>query len=47
MEINNISGLQLKEAGLKRGYIQLVFPGSKENKSGVFVATQEKYSNVY
>ena len=47
IDINNMSGVQLKEAGLTSGYIQFIFPGSKENKSGVFAATQDENTVMF
>lgn len=33
--ISNISAVQLKKAGMARGYIQFIMPGTVERKSGI------------
>ncbi|SFB98715.1 protein of unknown function [Bacillus sp. OV322] len=47
IDITNISGVQLKKAGLTSGYLQFIYPGSQENKGGVFSATQDENTVMF
>lgn len=48
IDINNVSGVQMKEAGaLTNGYIQFIFSGSKESKGGLFAATQDENTIMF
>ena len=48
IDINNMSGIQMKEAGaLTSGYIQFLVLGSKESKGGLFSATQDENTVMF
>ncbi|MEH6941542.1 DUF4429 domain-containing protein [Bacillus sp. JJ722] len=48
IDINNISGVQLKKAGtITSGYIQFLIIGSQENKKGLFSATQDENTIMF
>ncbi len=40
--LSQITAFQIKEPGLTIGYLQLIFPGSKDNKGGVFDAVKDE-----
>ena len=44
---NQISAIQIKKAGLARGYIQFVLAGTKEGKSGVIFGDSKNENIVY
>lgn len=39
--LNQISAIQLKKAGIARGYIQFIIAGARESKSGILGETNE------
>ncbi|MFP9131169.1 SHOCT domain-containing protein [Niallia sp. BSM11] len=48
IDINNISGVQMKKAGaLTNGYIQFVILGSRESKGGLMAATQDENTVMF
>lgn len=48
IDINNISGVQLKKPGvLTNGYIQFLIIGSQENKQGIFGAAQDENTIMF
>ncbi|MEI4827993.1 DUF4429 domain-containing protein [Bacillus sp. FJAT-53711] len=47
IDVNNLTGVQMKAAGFTSGYIQFIFPGSKESKGGVFAATQDENTVMF
>ncbi|MEK5390231.1 DUF4429 domain-containing protein [Margalitia sp. FSL K6-0131] len=47
LDINNITGVQLKKAGLTSGYIQFLVMGSRESKGGVFAATKDENTVMF
>lgn len=44
---NQISSVQIKKAGMARGYIQFILPGSKEAKSGVVFGDSKDENIIY
>lgn len=44
---NQISAIQIKKAGIARGYIQFVMAGTKEGKSGVIFGDSKNENIVY
>lgn len=44
---NQISAIQIKKAGIARGYIQFVMAGTKEGKSGVIFGDKKNENIVY
>lgn len=46
-DINNITGVQLKEAGFTSGYIQFILMGSRESKGGVFAASKDENTVMF
>lgn len=47
-DINNISGVQLKDAGaLTSGYIQFILLGSRESKGGLMAATKDENTIMF
>lgn len=44
---NQISGIQIKKAGMARGYIQFIMAGTKEGKSGVLFGDSKNENIVY
>ncbi|PFA26739.1 hypothetical protein CN390_27865 [Bacillus cereus] len=47
IDINNLTGIQVKKAGFTNGYIQFIFLGSQESKKGVFAATQDENTVMF
>lgn len=48
ININNISGVQLKDAGtFTNGYIQFLISGSKESKGGLLAATKDENTIMF
>lgn len=47
IDINNLTGIQVKKAGFTSGYIQFIFMGSQESKKGVFAATQDENTVMF
>ncbi|MCD4643723.1 hypothetical protein AR454_16685 [Bacillus mycoides] len=47
IDINNLTGIQVKKAGFTSGYIQFIFLGSQESKKGVFAATQDENTVMF
>ncbi|AFQ29960.1 DUF4429 domain-containing protein [Bacillus thuringiensis] len=47
IDLNNVTGVQMKKAGLTNGYIQFIFVGSQESKKGVFAATQDENTVMF
>ena len=47
IDMHQITGYQLKEPGKTRGYLQLIYPGSQDAKSGVFNATQDENTIMF
>lgn len=45
--LKNITSIQLKKPGMMTGYIQFSYPGSDENKGGVFDATTDENTVVF
>lgn len=47
-DINNMSGVQMKDAGsLTNGYIQFIISGSKESKGGLLAATKDENTIMF
>lgn len=47
-DINNISGVQLKDAGtFTSGYIQFILLGSRESKGGLMAATKDENTIMF
>lgn len=44
---NQISAIQIKKAGMARGYIQFVMAGTKEGKSGVIFGNSKDENIIY
>ena len=44
---NQISAIQIKKAGIARGYIQFIMSGTKEGKSGVIFGDSKNENIVY
>ena len=44
---NQISAIQIKKAGIARGYIQFILAGTKEGKSGVLFGDSKNENIVY
>lgn len=44
---NQISAIQIKKAGMARGYIQFIMAGAKESKSGVIFGNSKDENIVY
>ncbi|MGR5979483.1 SHOCT domain-containing protein [Bacillus cereus] len=47
IDINTLTGVQMKQAGFTSGYIQFIFMGSKESKGGVFAATKDENTVMF
>jgi hypothetical protein len=47
IDINNMTGVQFKEAGLTSGFIQFIVKGSSESKGGVFAAARDENSILF
>ncbi|PHE64101.1 hypothetical protein COF68_04425 [Bacillus toyonensis] len=47
IDLNNVTGVQMKKAGFTSGYLQFIFLGSQESKRGVFAATQDENTVMF
>lgn len=47
IDLHQITAYQLKEPGKARGYLQLIYPGSQDNKGGVINAASDENSILF
>lgn len=47
IHLKQISAYQLKAPGKTTGYIQLIYPGSQDNKGGVFNAVKDENTLIF